>query len=635
MKKISFRKAIITVSFTLLSSFVVTGISAQANIPAAQQMKQKYTWNLRDIYLSQAHFDKDFATVEKEWLPQIQHYKGKLTNERKLLELLKLNEKISRKIDKLYLYAHLMQDLNIEDKTAANLCAKTEKLASEYSAAISFMKPEIISFSKEKWNKIKKNPLFKNYTHYLDSLYKRKEHMLSAKEEELLAKLSPIFGDAENIYNNASRGDYTPPIIQNNNGKKVKLTAGNFFAELEKSDREYRKKTYKAFFESYQSIKNTSAATLYASVKADEVYAKARHYKSGLDAALSSDHIPEHVFTNLISSVNNHLDYLHNYIELRRKVLKVDKVHGYDMYVPLVGQDIASQLKFPFDKAQKVILEGLAPLGKEYISHVKQAFQERWFDVYPRDKKYTGGYNTGTYDTHPFILLNYDDSLDEMLTVAHEIGHAMNSVYTNKAQNYYNSGQSIFTAEVASTANELIMMDYLINKAKTDEEKLFLLNKQIDNIRGTVFTQVMYSEFEKAIHDKVRNGGNLTAEELNKQWLDLLEKYYGKSFEVDEAAGVGWLRVPHFYNSFYVYKYATAMAAAYELVSEMKKDKTGKATERYIQFLSAGTSDDPIDILKRAGVDMTSPEPIHNILNYFQSLVKEMEEILKKQGKIE
>jgi oligoendopeptidase F len=623
---------LLVISLSVGTGTLPTKTSAEEH-SLTEQNSEKYTWNLADIYPSQADFDKDYETVSK-MLSKISAYRGTLSKKTKLVEFLQLNETISRKIEKLSLYAHLKQDLNIEDKKAAHLKAKIEKLVSEYATATAFMEPEILAMPKNKLNALKKSRELKQYARYIESVMKRKQHTLSKKEEALLAKLAPIMNDPENIYNNASRGDYAPAVIKNANGTSIKLTEGNYLAELEHPDREYRKRVFKAFFDSYQSIKNTSAATLYASVKADELYAKARRYKSSLHAALSADDVPEHVFTNLLSSVNENLHYLHRYIELRKNVLHIDKVHGYDMYVPLVNEAVAKKMKFPIKEAQTVILEGLKPLGKEYVANVKYAFEHRWLDVFPRDKKYTGGYNTSAYDTHPFILLNYDNSLDEMLTIAHEIGHAMNSLYTNKKQPYYNSGQSIFTAEVASTANELLMMNYLLGKAKTDEEKLYLLNKQIDQIRGTVYTQVMYSEFEKAIHDKVLHGESLTAEELNDLWLQLLGKYYGNAYQTDKEAGLGWLRVPHFYDRFYVYKYATAIAAAYELVKQMNEDKTGAATKRYLEFLSAGTSDEPLSLLKKAGVDMTSSEPITNLLRYFGSLVEEMEQILRKQGKI-
>lgn len=488
----------------------------------AYAAQTKYQWNLADIYTSEADFERDYQAVV-DALPKLSAYEGKLQSATNVAKLFALNERIARKLEKLSLYAHLKQDLNIEDETAARLKAKVETLTSDYAAKTAFIEPELLSLSEQTLAKLQKSKPLKPYRYYFEELRERKKHTLSKREEQLLAKLSPIMSDPENIYNNAARGDYEPPSVRTPDGKTVSLTDENYTKALEHPDRDYRKRAFQTRFQSYESIENTSAATLYASVKADELSAKARKYKSGLDAALSADDVPKQVFTNLISTVNNHLPLLHRYVELRKKALGVDRVHSYDMYVPLVDETVAKNMKFPIETAQTLLLEGLKPLGDDYIKKVRQAFEQRWLDAYPRPKKYTGGYNTGAYDTHPFILLNYDESLDGVLTIAHEIGHAMNSVYTNKTQPYHYSGQSIFTAEVASTANEWLMMDYFLKQAKTDEEKLYLLNQQIEQIRGTLYTQVMYSEFEQAIHDKVRQGGSLTAAELNELWLRLLK----------------------------------------------------------------------------------------------------------------
>jgi oligoendopeptidase F len=603
---------------------------APSNASAAQT---KYQWNLADIYTSEADFERDYQTAA-DALPKLSAYEGKLQSAANVSKLFALNERIARKLEKLSLYAHLKQDLNIEDETAARLKAKVEALISEYAAKTAFIEPELLSLSEQTLAKLQKSKALKQYRYYFKELREQKKHTLSKREEQLLAKLSPIMSDPENIYNNAARGDYEPPSIRTPDGKTVSLTEENYTKALEHPDRSYRKRAFQTRFQSYEAIENTSAATLYASVKADELYAKARKYRSGLEAALSADDVPKQVFTNLISTVNDHLPSLHRYVELRKKALGIDRVHSYDMYVPLVDEAVAKKMKFPIETAQTLLLEGLKPLGGDYIKHVKLAFEQGWLDAYPRPKKYTGGYNTSAYDTHPFILLNYDESLDGMLTIAHEIGHAMNSVYTNNTQPYHYSGQSVFTAEVASTANEWLMMDYLMKRAKTDEEKLYLLNQQLEQIRGTLYTQVMYSEFEQAIHNKVRQGGSLTAAELNDLWLRLLKKYHGPAYAADPEAARGWLRIPHLYDAFYVYKYATSLAASFELVKQMKADKTGEATKRYLQFLSAGTSDDPIRLLQKTGVDMTSSKPLENLLSYFDLLVRKMEQQLKMQRKL-
>jgi oligoendopeptidase F len=624
------------ISISLASLFAFSPLSAQSaeTPPSAKREIEHYTWNLRDIYPFREAFNQDLNTVKQTLLPKLKKYEGKLNRSKRILQFFKLSEETARKVEKLYLYAHLMKDLNIEDEHAANLCSITEQLYADYGSAISFMEPELLSLPDKKIQFLKKDPLLKGYRQYLKTLHNQKKHTLSKKEEALLARLSPLTGVPESVYDHASVGDIRYATVKKSNGEEVEVSESTYLTELENPNRDYRQKVFQSFFTSYDQIKHTTAAALFGSVKTDELLADARNYDSGLDAALSRDFIPERVFNNLLSSVDSKLQYLHEYIDLRKKAMKLDKVHGYDMYVPLVDQSVVHKMKFPVEEAKATILHGLQPLGKDYVQQVEDGFNSRWLDVYPKKKKATGAYNWDTYDTHPFVLLNYDGSLNDMLTIAHEMGHAMNSVYTNEKQPYHNAGQSIFTAEVASTANELIMMDYLINKAKTDDEKLYLINKQIDTIRGTVYFQTMYSEFENAIHKKVRNGENLTAQTLNDLWSKALQKYHGPSYQADGLSGVGWSRISHFYSQYYVYKYATSISAAFELVKQMKEDPSGKATKRYLEFLAAGTSDYPIELLKKAGVDMTSPEPTNHVLEYFHSLVMEMERILKKQGKI-
>jgi oligoendopeptidase F len=629
------KAALLSISLSpllLLSPPHVLGV--ESPLPLEQQATEMDTWNLSDIYRSQADFDRDLRSVQKKLLPELSKYEGKLGDPKALFQLFQLNEKVSRKIEKMYLYAHLMKDLNIEDEHAANLCAITEQLYADYGAAASYMEPELLSLPNQTFKKLQKSTLLKDYTLQLEASYNQKAHTLSKKEEALLAKLSPLTGVSEKIYDHASVGDIDYKTIKRPNGQTVEVNESTYASELEHSNRDYRKQVFQSFFKSYDRLKHTAAASLFGSVKSDELIADARHYHSGLDASLSSDFIPESVFDNLLATVDDKRSSLHRYVELRKKVLKLDQVHAYDMYVPLVDPAIADSMKFPLEKAKATIAKGLQPLGTKYVQGVTEGFQNRWLDIYPAKKKATGAYNWGTYDTHPFVLLNYDGSLNDMLTIAHEMGHAMNSVYTNEKQPYHYAGQSIFTAEVASTANELMMMDYLISKAKTDDEKLFLINKQIDTIRGTVYFQTMYSEFEQTIHEKVRNGESLTAQGLNELWANVLRKYHGPSYQVDSLSSVGWSRISHFYSPFYVYKYATSMSAAFELVKEMQEDPSGKATKRYLDFLAAGTSDYPIELLKTAGVDMTSAKPVEHVLNYFDSLVTEMEQILKKQGKI-
>lgn len=350
-----------------------------------------------------------------------------------------------------------------------------------------------------------------------------------------------------------------------------------------------------------------------------------------MEASLASENIPVSVYDNLVKSVNNNVDSLHKYVSLRKKVLGVDKVHLYDMYVPLTKD---FEVKVPYEDGKKMILEGLSPLGQDYTDTLKDAFEKRWADVYETNNKYSGAYQWGTYDPHPYVLMNYDDSADAMLTTAHEFGHVMNSYYTNKRQKYVNSEQPIFTAEVASTSNELMMLRYLINNAKSDAEKLYYINTLAENIRSTVYTQTMYAEFEKMIHERVENGEGLSADSLSSMWKDLMVKYYGSDFQDDELANLWWARISHFYMNFYVYKYATSMAASNQLVKNMTEGTDeGKAAaiRNYRDFLASGSSDYPIETLKKAGVDVTTSESVDNLLVEFGQLVDQMDELIAKQ----
>ncbi|BBW96276.1 oligoendopeptidase F [Geobacillus icigianus] len=588
-----------------------------------------YEWNVADIYPSEHEWMRDYQAVQNA-LPKLAAFAGKLDDAKTIAQLFALNEQTARKLEKLSLYAHLKRDLNIEDKTAARLGAKVEALAAHYAAKTAFIEPELLALPERTLKKLQNSEPLKAYRYYFHELREQKPHTLTKREEQLLAKLLPALGEAENIYDHAARGDYEPPSVKMPNGKTVTLTDDQYAAMLEHSDRRYRKAAFEAKAKSYEAMEQTAAATLYASVKADELYANVRRYPSGLAAALAADDVPKEVFDHLIAATRRHLPALHRYVALRRRALGLDRVHSYDLYVPLVSEPMKP---IPVETAKTLIMEGLKPLGADYIRRVHRAFQERWLDVYPRPKKYTGGYNTGAYDTHPFILLNYSGSLDSVLTMAHELGHAMHSVYTNEAQPYHYSGHSIFTAEVASTANEWLLLDYLYKQAKTKEEKLRLLIEQIEQIRGTLYTQVMYSEFERMIHDKVRQGGSLTADELNDLWLGLLKTYYGPAYAADPGAARGWLRIPHFYDAFYVYKYATSLAASHAIVRAIKTDQSGEAVKRYKQFLRAGASDDPIRLLKRAGVDMTSPEPVERVLRHFAFLVDELDRQLSSQNR--
>jgi len=618
---------ILTVVLTM--SFGVV-FAAEETLPKRSDIDPKYKWDLTEIYADKSAFESDFARVEKQYITVIGDFKGKLSTPAAVLKCFKVDDEMNRTMEKLYVYSHMMVDLDATDSAASELASRTETLNSKVMEAEAFITPELLSLPDDAFDKLLNSSVLKDYRYILLKLKNERAHTLSKSEEELLAAASDMAGTPEDIWEKATSADLRFKTIKDESGNEVAVTNSRWSAFLDNPDRQIRKNAFEAHYGSYDTIKNTLAATLSAQVKKDVFFARARNYDSALEAALAQDQIPTDVYDNLVKAVNDNLDALHKYVDLRQKVLKLDKVHVYDMYVPLVD-DFRMEIKY--DDAKKMILEGLKPLGEEYIDVVNKSFDSNWMDVYETENKYAGAYNWGTYDTHPYILLNYNDTADAMLTLAHEMGHAMHSYYSNKTQTYVNADAPIFTAEVASTTNELIMTEYLLENAKNNEEKLYLINSLIENIRGTVYTQIMYAEFEKLIHERVENGEALSVDSLKAMWKELMQKYYGENFEVDELVTLWWARIPHFYMNFYVYKYATGMAAAYPLSQALTKGEAG-AAEKYLEFLKAGDSDFPVDILKNAGVDMTATKPVDDLLKLFSDLVDQMEQLLKEEGKI-
>lgn len=623
-------KRIVCASVAAAMLLSQTTAIAAVKTSAASQKDVKYTWNLGDIYKDSSAFENDFSTLKKDLLPKIAAYKNNLNDSSSVLKCLKLNEQIGRMTEKLYVYSHMLADSNQADSKASELSSRTDTLTSDVSAATAFIQTDILKLSDDTINKMISDPDFKDYSAYLSEILRKKAHTLSESEEKLLALSTDISGSPNDIYNKVTLADMTFPTIKDSKGKDFKLTEASYGTVLENKDRNFRKRAFDGILGSFGSRKNTLAATLNAEVKKNIFYAKARGFNSALEASLYSDDVPVTVYTNLVKSVDANLSYLQKYVELRKKVLKLDKVHAYDMFVPLTKD---YTMKIPYEDAVKLANKSLKPLGDDYLSKFNEGIGSRWIDVYETPNKYTGGYNWGSYDTHPYILMNYEDNLDSALTLVHEMGHALNSVYSNSTQPYTASSPTTFTAEVASTANEMLTMNYLIQNAKSDEEKLYLINQQIENIRGTMYTQVMFAEFEEAIHERVEKGEALSADTLNNMWSDLLKKYNGPNYVVDDSAKVGWARIPHFYMNFYVYKYATAISASNQLAKNIMDGKEG-ARDKYIEFLKAGGAEDPITELKNAGVDMNSEQPVDNLLAYFGSLVDQMEKILKSQGRI-
>lgn len=621
-----------TIALTLAGALALSSAISYADLklPKRSEVSNKYKWQLTEIYANKDAFNKDLEKVKKDYIPKYADYKGKLNSAATIKSYIEHDEATSRLVNKLYVYAGLYSNLDQSSSQYSEMNAAGEALYSEWGTARSFVVPEILALTAEQISTIKNDPSMGEFGHYFDVLLRQKAHTLNAEQEELLSMASEMSGTPSNVFDKVLYGDYVKPVIKDSKGKTITLTTSTYSQIIESKDRNLRKTAYNARSESFKKLNNTLSETYIGEIKKNIFFAKARKYDSALSASLDAEGIPKNIYDSLVGSVNGNLKYLHKYFDLMKKYQKVDKLYLYDSYVPLVED---YKFEMGYDEANKVILTALAPLGKTYVDDYKKGIDSGWVDVYEDDNKYTGAFSWGSYDTKPYVLMNYDNSLDALLTQAHEMGHSLNSYYSNKAQRPLYSEYPIFTAEVASTMNEMLVMDYLIKHARSEKEKLFLINKQIDNIKGTVFQQVMYAEFEMKAHEMMEKGTPLSPDAVNGLWEKTVLKYYGKSFSNDPYLKYGWSRIPHFYMNFYVYKYATSMSAAFSLSKGLIADKDGTATKKYLDFLASGSKDFPVDTLKTAGVDMTTSKPVDDILVYFNDLLTQMDGLLAKQAK--
>ncbi|SDL97949.1 oligoendopeptidase F [Sediminibacillus halophilus] len=602
---------------------------AQANkeLQSREQVPLERTWRLEDIFVIDEEWEKEFEALKNK-LPEFKQYQGKISESADTLyNLLKLQDNVSERLGKLYTYAHMRYDQDTTNSLYQALNAKAENILTQASSAMSFIVPEILSLDEEKLKSfIEENQKLKQYEHTLNEINRQRPHVLSEKEEELLAEVSEVTDNPSQTFGMLNNADLTFPSIRDEKGNEVDLTHGRYINFLESDDPRVRKDAFKAMYETFGSFKNTFASTLSGAVKKNNFYAKIRKYDSARQAALDNNNIPEEVYDNLVSAVNERLPLLHRYVELRKRVLKLDELHMYDLYTPLV-KDIS--MKIPYEEAQETVLKGLAPLGEEYVNTIREGYKDRWIDVDENKGKRSGAYSSGAYGTNPYILLNWQDNLNNLFTLAHELGHSMHSYYSRNNQPFRYGNYSIFVAEVASTCNEALMNEYLIENTEDEKEKLFLLNHFLEGFRGTVFRQTMFAEFEHDIHTHMQNGEALTADKLTEMYYELNKKYFGDELVIDEEIGLEWARIPHFYYNYYVYQYATGYSAATSLASQILKEEQ-PAVDRYLEFLKAGSSDYPIEVLKKAGVDMTSKKPILDALRVFEDKLSEMESLLDK-----
>lgn len=588
---------------------------------------EKNTWDLTTIFPTDDAFEQAFEKLSG-YLGKEKAFQGKLgESSDQLLNALLLDSEIDELLGKVYVYAHLKHD---EDTTNPKYTAFEQRaatLASQFSSAWSFMLPELMTIDEDTLTRfVEENEGLARFKFDLEKINKKRPHVLSEKEEKLLAEAQEALQSSSNTFSMFNNADLTFDNVLDKDGNSLPLSHGNYITYLESSDRVLRENAYKEVYKQYGKFNNTLSQTLAGKVKSSVFSSKVRNYKSARDQALSNNDIPESVYDSLVDTVNKNLHLLHRYTELRKSLLELDEMYMYDMYTPLI-KDV--EFKVTYEEAQDWMLKSLEPMGKEYTDVITEGLMNRWVDVYENKGKRSGAYSSGTFGTNPFILMNWTDNVNNTFTLTHEFGHSAHSYFSRKNQPSNMSGYSIFVAEVASTCNEALLADYMYKQLDDEMKKLYLLNYQLDGFRGTVFRQTMFAEFEYKIHSIIENNEPLTAERLNEEYAALNKKYYGDAVVTDEFIQYEWSRIPHFYYNYYVYQYATGYSAAYALSKQILEEGE-PAVERYINhFLKAGSSDYPIEVLKKAGVDMTSSAPIENACKVFEERLNEFEKLIE------
>ena len=594
-------------------------------LPARSEIAEADKWALEDLFLTDADWKAAVKQLEEQ-LAQLKGYAGKVSaSADALYAYLTLADETENLFEKVLVYSNEKMHEDMGNSTYQGYAAQAQAAATRLSAAEAFFEPELLAMEESRLQGfLKEDPKLEKYRLLIDRIWRRKEHTLAAAEEEILAKTYEMATAPDDIFSMFNDADAKFGTIRDENGKEVELTHGRFGGFMESSDRRVRKEAFEALYQTYDQFKNTLAATYSANVKKAKFYADVRKYPSALAAALAPGNIPTEVYDNLIETIHRFLPAMYRYVALRKRALGVEELHMYDVYVPLVADQTK---KIPFAEAKEIVKRGLAPMGEEYVSHLEEGFDHRWIDVYENRGKRSGAYSWGAYGTHPYVLLNYQGKLDDVFTLAHEMGHALHSWYSNANQPYVYSGYLIFVAEVASTCNESLLMQYLLKESKDKKEKAYLLNHFIDQFKGTLFRQTMFAEFEKITHEMYAKGESLTAERLCAVYMDLNRKYFGEEMVSDPQIALEWARIPHFYTEFYVYQYATGFSCAIALSKRiLEMGEAGVAD--YMKFLKGGCSKDPIELLKMAGVDISTPKPVEDALQLFEELVSELEELL-------
>ncbi len=590
------------------------------------QIDAKYKWNIEAMLADESAIDNDLESIKAQAEKYNSDYAGRLTEDAAtLLAAYRERDAIWRKLEHIYVYARMRRDENNAEGKYQAMTDKCGSVIAAVSASMSFFTPELLSAPDDViLGYLLEEKDLAIYEFAIKDTLRQKAHILTEAEENILAQISEVTKATNDIFTMLNNADIKFDAIKDEDGDMVEVTHGNYIKFMESHDRKVRKAAYDAMYQSYKEFINTIASAYNYNTKTDVVGARIRKYESARAAALSGDNIPGSVYDNLISVVNENLPAMHRYVELRKKLLGIDKMYMYDMYVPLIQ---LPKRDIPYEDALDMMRKGLAPLGEEYIAKMNEGLSQGWIDVYENKGKTSGAYSFGSYDSYPYILLNYTDTLKDVFTIVHEMGHSMHSRYTRDEQPYIYGGHSIFTAEVASTVNESLLMHHLLEKETEPEMRKYLLNLHLEEFRTTLFRQTMFAEFEDITHKAIESGQVLTADWMCEQYEALNAKYYGSAVEKDDTIKYEWARIPHFYNAFYVYKYATGYSAA-SAISKKILTEGKPAADDYIRFLKTGESDYPINLLKIAGVDMSTPEPVKNAMTAFNELLEEFEKLV-------
>ena len=590
------------------------------------QIDSKYKWNIEAMIPDESVISGELETIKKEAEAYGEDFAGRLTESADtLLAAFQKRDDIWRRLEKIYVYARMRRDENNAETKYQAMTDQCNSVIAAVSASMAFFTPELLSASEETiLAYIDAAPGLEIYRFAICDTMRQKSHILTQAEENILAQMSEITGATNDIFTMLNNADIKFDTIIDEDGDETEVTHGNFIKFMESHDRDVRENAYNAVYDAYKELINTIASAYNYNTKTDVVSARIRKYESARAAALSGDNIPAEVYDNLVAEVHKNLPAMHRYVELRKKLLGVDRLYMYDMYVPLIK---LPETSVSFEEGLDIMRDALQPLGEEYLTKMNKGIEEGWIDVYENKGKTSGAYSFGCYDSYPYILLNYTDTLKDVFTIIHEMGHSMHSRYTRDEQPYIYGSHSIFTAEVASTVNESLLMQHLLRTEDEKEMRKYLLNMHLEEFRTTLFRQTMFAEFEDITHKTIESGETLTAEWMCQQYEDLNAQYYGSAVEKDDVIRYEWARIPHFYNAFYVYKYATGYSAA-TAISKKILTEGKQAAQDYIRFLKTGESDHPIELLKIAGVDMSSPLPVQQAMETFNQLLDEFESLL-------